>query len=79
MEMSGQLHDQTALTVGKGPLVPTEKAGWVSPKAGLHAVKRKILLLLAIKPWLSCLFLLLYWPTQFVQNLEHEQNQIKET
>jgi hypothetical protein len=43
MEVSGQLHAPAALPPGKEPPVPIEKGGWVGPRVGLDAVKRKIL------------------------------------
>jgi hypothetical protein len=40
MEVSAQLHAQTALPPGKSP--PDYTGGWVGPTAGLEAVKKNV-------------------------------------
>jgi hypothetical protein len=54
MEVNGQLHDPTALHLGKEPLVPTEwDVGWC-PRTGLDILEKKnVLCLPGPKPWLT--------------------------
>jgi hypothetical protein len=55
MEMSGRLHAPAAFSLGKELLCTHWIGGWVSPRAGLDAVKkRKPFLYRESKPRLCC-------------------------